>query len=181
MSAVDQLIPRARAEGLLVREMPDGELMIYDTERHQGHSLNRMAALVWRHCAGQTNVRELVALLHQHHLAANEDVVWLALDRLERAHLLQERLAYPAEEISRRAAIRKLGRAAGLAALIPVVTSIAAPAPAQAESGQAAAAGLACRAAGGLCFTLPCPDSHPTNIGFKDCRTSQTPEETCCA
>src|SRR4051812_9076998 len=101
MSAVEQLIPRARAEGLLVREMPDGELMIYDTERHQGHSLNRMAALVWRHCAGQTSVEEMAAALRQQDLPASEDVVWLALDRLERAHLLQERLVHPAEVVSR--------------------------------------------------------------------------------
>src|SRR5262245_609221 len=130
MSAVEHIIPRARAEGLLVREMPDGELMIYDTERHQGHSLNRMAALVWRQCSGQTTVAEVAASLCRQDLPASEEVVWLALDRLERAHLLQERLAHPVEEISHHAAIRKPGRAASLGALTPVVTSIAAPTPA---------------------------------------------------
>jgi hypothetical protein len=134
MSAVEQLIPRARAEGLLVREMPGGELMVYDTERHEAHCLNRTAAVVWRHCAGQTNVADLVTLLRKQDLPANEEMVWLALDRLAKARLLQGSTARPAEGISRRAAMRKLGRVAGIAALIPMVTSIAAPARAQVDS-----------------------------------------------
>ena len=60
--------------------------------------------------------------------AADEGVVWLTLDRLEKAHLLRERLTRPANEakISRREVLRKLGLAAA-SVLAPVVTSLAAP------------------------------------------------------
>src|SRR5439155_22958956 len=127
----------ARDQGLLCREVPDG-LMVYDQDRHEAHSLNQTAALVWRHCDGQTGVPELATLLQQElKLPAEEAVVWLALDRLEKAHLLQERLLRSREAagMSRRAVIRKLGLAGGLVALLPLVDSLNAP-PAFAQSSE---------------------------------------------
>ena len=119
-------LPRARDENMLKGNLPDG-LMAYDTSRDTIHSLNRTAALVWQSCDGQTTVEEMITRLRQLDLPASEEVVWLALNRLAKAHLLQDPLTGPAAGISRRAVIRKLGKAASVAALIPVVTSIAAP------------------------------------------------------
>jgi hypothetical protein len=128
--------PQARNEGLVRRELPDG-MMVYDEKRGQAHSLNQTAALVWRHCDGKTSVPEMAALLLQLCLPADEELVWLALDRLEKANLLQGELARPADtaRTSRRAVIRKLGLAGGLVALLPLVDSLVAPKPAAAASG----------------------------------------------
>ena len=133
MDAGMNRLPRARTENLLMENMPDGK-MLYDTTRDTAHSLNPTAALVWQHCDGRTTTEEMIAHLRQRDLPASEEVVWLALDRLGKAHLLQEPFVAPVEGLSRRAVIRKLGRAASVAALVPVVTSIVAPTPAMATS-----------------------------------------------
>src|SRR5437899_315891 len=117
MALVDQRPPHAREEGLLIHELPD-ELLVYDLERHRAHSLNRTAALVWGHCDGRTTVAELASLIERElNLPAEEDLVWLALDRLGRAHLLRERLTPPAEaaSYSRREFARKLALVGGIA------------------------------------------------------------------
>src|SRR5258708_2817149 len=108
----DDRLP-ARAEGLLDRPLPDG-LLLYDPVRHQAHSLNRSAALVWRHWDGQTGLPELVQLLKQKlDIAADEAFVRLALDHLEKAPLLREPLPCPAAglppEVTRRAMLRRTG------------------------------------------------------------------------
>src|ERR1700719_830964 len=104
------MLARRREDGLIVREV-DGETLVYDRRRHKAHCLNRAAALVWRQCDGTTSVAELAKLLHEHlQIPVDEAVVWLALDRLARAHLLAERVerAEP-ERFSRRDLARKLG------------------------------------------------------------------------
>jgi hypothetical protein len=126
-------LPQARTDRLLWTDMPDG-LLVYDLKRYRGHFLNQAATLIWRHCDGRTDVAALSALLRRAELPADEAVVWLALDRLAKAHLLQRELARPAAGISRRAVMRKLGLAGGLTVLLPVVASIAAPTPAMASS-----------------------------------------------
>lgn len=134
MNSLDDKLPQARSRDVLSSDMPDG-VVVYDSEREHFSHLNRTAAHVWRHCDGRSTVRELIESLRQADLPADEAVVWLALDRLEKAHLLAGPTTQPAAEISRRAAIRKLALAGGMAALLPIVTSIAAPTPAMAASG----------------------------------------------
>jgi hypothetical protein len=131
---------QARSERLLTQELSD-ELLVYDLDRHRAHSLNRTAALVWRHCDGRTTVAEMAALLQRElSLPADEDAVWMALRRLDKAHLLQAPITLPADAVrcSRREMVRKLGTAAGLA----LVGLIAAPRAAQA---------LSCRPGGAAC------------------------------
>jgi hypothetical protein len=127
-------LPQARTENLLVRDLPNGELMVYDTQRDQAHTLNRSAALVWRHCDGKREAAQVAAHLHEEMgLPAEVELVWQAVARLQKAKLLQ---AGPGtDSVSRRALVKKLGLAAGLAALVPVVDSISAPAAATAGSG----------------------------------------------
>ena len=80
--------PRARRDGLAVRTVDD-ELVIYDRTRDVAHRLNRPAALVWRHCDGRTDVPALSMMVRRtSRLAGDERFVWLALDELDRAHLL---------------------------------------------------------------------------------------------
>src|SRR5262245_4571245 len=84
--------PQARYQDIVVQEVFD-ELVIYDLKRDKIHSLNPTAAFVWRHCNGQRAPAELAALLQQEFaLPQGQPLVWLALDRLERAHLLEEKV-----------------------------------------------------------------------------------------
>ena len=128
------MLPRAREGRLVVQELPD-EVLVYDLNRHKAHCLNRTAALVWRHCDGHTTVAEMAALLEKEVKSpADEAVVWLALDRLERAHLLREPANLPGGEAryTRREVMRRMG--IGAAVLVPIVTSIVSKAAAQAGS-----------------------------------------------
>jgi coenzyme PQQ synthesis protein D (PqqD) len=171
MDTAEGAAPRARDEGLVIQDLPD-EMLVYDLERHRAHSLNRTAAWVWRHCDGKTSVAEMAALLHRElDLPRDEELVWLALSRLGRAHLLRERLIPPskAPAPSRRALMRSLAMAGGLA----LVTSIVAP--------EAHAAGSLCTAlhacvTGFCCLTMnKCVDNCAT-----DCADCADPS-TCCA
>src|SRR5438309_1783566 len=111
------MLPEAVHSNLLVTEVTD-ELVVYDQMRDRAHSLNSTAALVWRHCDGQTAVADLAALVHRElGLPADDDLVWLALDRLDKAHLLRASVERPSDSasVSRRSVIRKLGLAGGMA------------------------------------------------------------------
>ena len=101
-------LPQARTENLLVRELPAGELMVYDTDAHQAHTLNRSAALVWRHCDGQNEAAAIAARLNEEMgLPAEVELVWQAVARLQKAKLLQP--GPGADTVSRRALVKKLG------------------------------------------------------------------------
>ena len=78
------MLPEARRDRLLIQEVGE-ELVVYDRERHRIHRLNRTAALVWHHCDGRTSVSDLAALLARElNLPADEGLVWLILDWLEK-------------------------------------------------------------------------------------------------
>ncbi|MFL6334955.1 MAG: PqqD family protein [Pyrinomonadaceae bacterium] len=117
-----------------MKVLPD-EVLVYDLERHQVHCLNRAAAFVWEHCDGRATVTEVAALLRKElKNAADEEVVWLALNGLRRAGLLRADAGgktEPTRRVSRRDLIRKLAAAA---ALLPLVTSIVVPEAAAAQS-----------------------------------------------
>jgi hypothetical protein len=128
--------PRAKCNGLLSEQVED-ELIVYDPDRDRGHCLNRTAALVWRHADGEHTVAELAAILREElDPVADENLVWHALDRLNAAHLLVEPRPRSTEEVraSRREFVRKVGVVGVVSLLLPMVTSVAAPAPAQAQS-----------------------------------------------
>lgn len=167
--------PQARRDGLVVRELAD-EVLVYDLERHKAHCLNPVAAAVWRHCDGQTTVADMVPRL-QRDLSTPVDraVVVSALAQLGKARLLTGEVRRRSDEgglsrregdeggLSRRELMRLLGAAA---ATIPLVTTIASPAAAQAVS---------CLAA-----CEPCdPSSGPPCCPGLTCLTSGQ-ESLCC-
>jgi hypothetical protein len=146
MKTREQSVPRARKEGLLVQEMPD-ELLVYDLVRNKAHCLNQTAALVWKRCDGKTSVKQMVRVLEKEtESPVDEAVLWIAFDRLAKAHLLQgeARKWTGASGISRREVIRRIGAAAAVS--LPLVTSIVAPEAVQAGT---------CRASGTACTTGP--------------------------
>src|SRR5262245_52886422 len=125
--------PERRRDGLVVKELPE-EVLVYDLERHRAHCLNPAAAAVFKSCDGRRTVADLARILRRETGApADEAWVHLALDRLEKAHLLEERGAPRAgRAVSRRTLLRKAG--VGLAAALPLVTSIVAPTPTEAAA-----------------------------------------------
>ena len=128
--------PNARKEELVVQAVGD-ETIVYDERRSHVHRLNRTAALVWSRCDGRHTVADLQAVLQgETDSLVTEDIVWLALDRLEKEQLLAEPLVRPAEaaRITRRDVLRKAALAGGLTLMIPVVQSMVAPTPAMAMS-----------------------------------------------
>ena len=146
------MLPYAREEGIITQETPDGAV-VYDLHNHRAHNLNRTAALVLRHSDGQTPPAEIaVKLSSELNASVDERIIWMALDRLGQAHLLREKLdpAHRPARYSRRDMARRLGLAGGLAVLLPAVTSVLAPTPAQAAT---------CGGAGDNCITGPscCP------------------------
>ena len=125
--------PTARQDDLVVQDVLD-EMIIYDRKRDRVHSLNPTAALVWQHCDGRRTPNELVALLQQkYQVPQAEALLWLTLDRLEKAQLLTEKVTNNSRKTITR---RQLLKMAGVGiALLPVIKTIVAPTAAQAGSG----------------------------------------------
>ncbi len=125
--------PQARKECLVIEELPE-ETLIYDQERHKAHCLNQTAAFVWGRCDGHTSVAALAkALEDELGIPAGGETVRLALDRLGRAHLLEQREPAGAgsPRYSRRHVVRTLAK---LGFAVPMVVSIVSPLSAQAAS-----------------------------------------------
>lgn len=165
-------LPRARKAGLVTRNLRD-EVLVYDLDRHTASCLNRAAALVWDSCNGETTVPDLVAKL-QAELGAEVDerAVWLALDRLDEAHLLEGEAPAPLGEPSpsRREWLRGLGGLGVRAALLPAVVTIVAPTVADARS---AVTSAECKGRpAGACGNTPCAGGgtcKPAAKGNNEC------------
>lgn len=129
-------LPQARNDQLVVEAMAD-ETLVYDLRRHKAHYLNPTAALVWRCCRERRSVAETTALLENElRVSEAEPLVWMALDRLERARLLTDLPSFPGprSRYARRQVIRALGLGAAATLLLPLVDSIVSPVAAQAGS-----------------------------------------------
>jgi len=154
-------LPKARSEGIITKDI-DGELLIYDRTRDRAHCLNETAAAIWKLCDGRRSVGEIAAQLSgagadgssqqteasrqkaesSAQSPVDERVVWLALDKLQRSHLLEapkpelpHKLFWPPAvagitNMSRREAVRRFGL--GTAIALPIVISMVAPTPAEA-------------------------------------------------
>jgi hypothetical protein len=150
--------PERRRDGLVVKEL-EGEVLVYDLQGHQAHCLNPSAAHVFKRCDGTATVPAITRSLRKELGATiDEGWVWLALDRLGKAGLLQERMSPPAERpgLSRRELVKRAGL--GLAVLLPVVTSIVAPTPVE-----AAATCVQNCASPNKPFGTPCSSTAPSN------------------
>ena len=127
-------LPVMRKDGLVIDDLPD-EVLVYDLESHKAHCLNRSAALVWRCCDGKSSSADIArTLTAELETQFSEDLVLLALNQLEKLHLLEQPEAMPAQfaVLSRRQMVRRLGFATIVA--VPLVTSIVAPTAVQAST-----------------------------------------------
>ena len=126
-------LPKARIQEMMIQPFDD-EILIYDLKRHKAHCLNRTAHLVFQTCDGTKTVSEIKRMLtKQLGAPVPEEMVWIALDRLGKARLLEEApVVTSGTNLARRDALRKLGIATAIA--VPIVASIIAPVSAQVES-----------------------------------------------
>ena len=126
-------MPARRTEGPYLERVGD-ELLVYDDTTDTAHALNEAAAAVYEMCDGDTSVEAMVAGLESRNLGpVDSDVVWIALIELADKGLV-ELDEQPANSPSRRDLLKRLTAGAAVAAVIPVVESIAAPSVAAASS-----------------------------------------------
>ena len=114
-------------------EQLGNEASVYDWARAQVHALNPTAARVWRLCDGATSPDAIAAALRvEMGIPEAEAVVDLTLRQLARLHLL-ELSEEPRSE--RPATTRRWLLSRGVAAaMLPVISSIVAPSPVEAQS-----------------------------------------------
>ncbi len=118
--------PVARTESLIVKEV-DGETLVYDLKTDKAHCLNDTAARVWKNCDGRKTVSEISETLSaESSTSVKDEVVWLALDQLEKFQLLEEAPSKPAflAGMTRRQMVARLGIAA---VALPAIMSIVSP------------------------------------------------------
>jgi hypothetical protein len=118
--------PKRKADSVVVSQVQD-ETVVYDLARHDAHCLNPTAALIWGYCDGETTVPEMTRRLGDHlGTRLDDQLVWRALNQLDKAHLLEERIQAPAagSRLSRRELLRRSGLAA---AMLPIVVSLVVP------------------------------------------------------
>ena len=113
--------PRARTTDIETTRIED-ELHILDVTTGVAHRLHPMTACVWRHADGTRTVADLLAVVQAEQAPkADEEAIWLALDALADADLLEERIAPPAglRRISRRDLIKRAAAVgAGLSSIM---------------------------------------------------------------
>jgi hypothetical protein len=120
----------ARRHDVVVKAVGD-EVLVYDLTRHRAHSLNAVAAAVWRRCDGRQDPRAIAAAIRDAEgRGVTEESVRYALAQLGRARLLTS--AVSEFSVTRREWLRRLGTTAAVA--VPVVTSIVSPTVADAQS-----------------------------------------------
>jgi hypothetical protein len=147
---LEQQLPVARKEGLLIEKLPD-EVLVYDLDRKKAHCLNQTAALIWNHCDSETSVGDLLRILqNQSAKKVEENVVWYGLQQLNKSSLIEAGLKFPDDSV--RFSRRELVKRIGVAVSIPLVISIIAPKASAALS----CAGTPCTGAGQGTCNAPC-------------------------
>src|SRR5262245_43926930 len=125
-----QMQPIARTDDLDIEEVGD-ELVVFDHRTHAAHALNPAAAFVWERCDGRHSLEQIEAEARACDLPAG--AVSQAVALLNDRQLLCAGPRQPSGQ-SRRLTRRMLTKAA-VAALVPAIVSIAAPASAFIISG----------------------------------------------
>jgi hypothetical protein len=123
-------VPAARVDGLVIRELAD-EVLVYDLERHEAHCLDRASAAIWRRCDGRSTAEQIATGLGDEIAALDKDLVGVALRRLDKAHLLAQKLPKGfTPSLPRRELLKRVAAVGGLSVL-----SITVPTAALAASG----------------------------------------------
>jgi len=114
---------------LIIRELGE-ETLVYDLATHRASCLNRGAAEVFRACNGRRSVTEIAARAGKRlGRKVTAAYVEIALDRLGRSGLVEA-----APRIASKRRRETLKRLAAAAIVLPAITSVLAPEPAQAQT-----------------------------------------------
>ena len=127
-TSLDSHKPRARSDDLIVEELGD-EVLVYDSSSDMAHCLTPDAARVWRLCDGNTSIDSLPA---QADLSAERVVQ--ALRELESSELFEQAPTLGGDGHTRREMGLKVAKVGAAAAAMPLIVSVAAPAPAMAAT-----------------------------------------------
>jgi hypothetical protein len=155
-------LPLARSARLIVKELPD-EVLVYDLETDKAYCLNQTAARVWMNCDGLKTVAQVRELMEtETGSTVPEEMVWLALEQLEKSHLLDRSRAEPFHPVgkSRREVMRRIGMTA---VALPLIISITAPL-ASAQGSPCRTINQTCSAAQRCCLPLHCDDNNGTFV-----------------
>ncbi|MCX4750352.1 hypothetical protein OG455_33405 [Kitasatospora sp. NBC_01287] len=87
-AGADSDAPRARRDGLRVKELADGRLALYDERAERGHLLSPLCATVHRLADGTRGLTALTSAVAAVHPSADAAVVRLALTELGTAGLV---------------------------------------------------------------------------------------------
>lgn len=121
-------------DGLVV-ETFDDEVLVLNPTDGVATALNPSAALVFRLCDGEHSIESIRAILDAAGFGpSSDDAVWLALDELADAGLI-ELLTPSAPHLSRRELLKVYGMGAAALASLPVVETIRIPTAELAGSG----------------------------------------------
>jgi hypothetical protein len=113
-------------------EILNDEICLYEWTTTRVHALNATAARVWSLCDGTLSVAQIAEALRGDIGVHAEEVVGLAVAQFSEAGLLEAPVPAGALALSRRGLVKRLGLTA---AMLPVVSSIAAPSALEAQSG----------------------------------------------
>jgi hypothetical protein len=119
----------------IVTQTLGSELMIYDLDADNAICLNETSSLVWQLCDGMHSASDIARDLGAKYSSpVSEDLVWIALDDLKKARMLEDgEIAFALPEgYSRREAIKRAGLATMVA--LPLISMIVAPSALSAQS-----------------------------------------------
>ncbi len=169
--------PHARTDDLIVRSV-GSETIVYDRARHRAHCLSEIARFVLDRCDGETPPPEIARALGRYGAFGPADaasLVEVALERLSRADLIEGlSVAGPGGRSapgSRRAAIHALA----VAGLTPLVLSLTAPTPAEAQT--CVSRGQPCTSSQACCPDAPC--CRPQGPNPPTCRPGSPSNPNC--
>lgn len=114
------------------------ETIVYDSARHRAHCLNEVARFVLDRCDGSTPATEIARALQDEHAAmGRSDAAWVveaALEQLGRADLLERLPDAGSTRVGGQRSRRTTLHTLGVACLAPLVLSLTAPTPAEAQT-----------------------------------------------
>lgn len=169
------LSPLARTNGLVVEELGE-ELLVYDLETDEAHSLGSVAARVFRACDGKTTIEGMTAELGLDHATVAE-----AVDGLRTCQLLDDG---PGQKtITRRGLSLRAVKIGAAAAAAPLIVSIAAPTAAMAVTESFCAAISVTGHGCGECHKFGCcccePPGTTSSSVTKPCHADCTTHPDC--
>ncbi len=138
--------------------------------------LNQTCAYVWKHCNGKTEASSFLSLLNQEFkVKVDEEFIFLTLDTLAKADLLENYEPRKTDIVTRRKAI--LNYALPMA-LLPLVTIVLAPLAIHAQSGTCAATPSASCSSAAQCSDANTPGC--ADVGCT-CGSFTCGGDSCCA